>query len=124
LGILPANTTLELPCVSTPDSYAAMLNLTIYNNASLVNASIANWTSAVTFALYYDANYTLGDGDLFVVSRNASSYETLWDFLTYQIIKEHILPYNYPLFLAYNLTQQVGIPASQASPPSQRSRRL
>ena len=105
LSYTPANTYVELPCISTPDTYAMMLNLTVYNAPGLVTAAIADWVFATQFALYYVANQTLTASDIFVVSRNdSSSYTTLLDALTFQVISDHILPYNTPLFNAYNAT--------------------
>jgi len=66
---LMPNVSLDLPCESTPNTYASMVNFTI--GTTRIKEAIQNWNAneAYTFALYYVADGVLSSENIFVVSR-------------------------------------------------------
>ena len=120
LGLFPPNTTINLPCVSTPPTLATTLNATYAANPGACPAAAANWSSVPTFILYYTANGTLNASMIFYTGRE-TSYDSLWTALVQQILEFQILPPNTPLLQAYEATAgAVSRPIDLASPSDQK----
>lgn len=74
LGLFPANSTINLPCISTPPTLAQTLNATYANDSAQCPAAAADFPSVPTFILYYSANGTLNASMIFFTGRE-TSYE-------------------------------------------------
>ena len=103
LGLIPANTSINLPCTATPPTLATTLNATYAVDPAECPAAAANWSSVPTFILYYNANASLDASMIFYTGRQ-TSYDDLWTALVQQIVEFQQLPPNTPLLNGYLAT--------------------
>jgi hypothetical protein len=87
---ISANSTVTLPCFSTPRTLAELLNYTITNGLNST-AAILEWPSSAPFILYHDGAENLTQVSVITTT---TSYDVLWNDLSRQIIKLHQLPPN------------------------------